>query len=133
MDIGMDFMNDLASGIKSEDSINSKLYYDVGSLATEVSIFVSTKSDISNCTSINLIYLFGKLMSLQVDITQTPNKDLPNLTKALEKRQISIINKIIGVLNSFKSIKKVNSIKLEECISRTHKLRNIIIDSIFNK
>ncbi|MCP4178229.1 MAG: hypothetical protein GY756_10720 [bacterium] len=132
MDLDLDFMNEFSSGIKSEDSINSKLYYSIGSLSTDINIFASIESSIPIPTSINLLYLFGKLMSLQVDITQTPNNDLPNLKTALQKRQISIINKIIGILNSFDSIKTVNSKKLEKHISNTHKLRNIIIDSRFN-
>jgi hypothetical protein len=132
MDDDLDFINEFSPGVKKEDSVNSKFYYNIGNLTTAINIFVSTESNISNSISLNLLYLLGKLMSLQVDIAQTPSSDLPNLKTALLKRQISTINKIIGILNSFKSIKTLNLKKVEEHILNTHKLRNIIIDSRFN-
>lgn len=107
----------------------SSIYYEIGELSSDLCRDVAYSDSLNFNSVLSFLMLSGRAMSLHLDFIQLGKEDFPELKKALVKREIFILNSLIGFLVSLKE--QIGDEKSESYLLRLHGVREKLIDLRF--
>ncbi|MEI6054608.1 MAG: hypothetical protein WCR55_01005 [Lentisphaerota bacterium] len=108
---------------------SSSIYYEIGEISSDLCRDIAYSDSLNFNATLSFLMLSGRAMSLHLDFIQLGKEDFPELKKAIVKREIFILNSLIGFLVSLEE--QIGDEKSESYLLRLHGVREKLIDLRF--
>lgn len=107
----------------------SSVYYEIGEISSDLCRDVAFSDSLNFNFALSFLMFSGRAMSLHLDFIQLGKEDFPELKKAIIKREIFVVNSLIGLLENLKE--QIKADKSENYLLRLHAIREKLIDLRF--
>ncbi len=107
----------------------SSLYYEIGEISSDLCRDVAFSGALNFNAVLSFLMISGRAMSYHLDFIQLGKEDFPELKKAILKREIFILNSLIGLVLSLKE--QITADIAENYLLRLYAVREKFIDLRF--